>query len=670
METVSLLSVEEIVSAEREGGCGAPASTEISGARVELVAGGGRVFHLGWDTEGGARAGHNLLRAPLRIVVGIAGEWSTVWRPAHAFPTRQFAASESDVAYAFDISGHAGPLTELHWTLRTAAGGMTMRFACRHTREGEDRVVGLRLVFPFDLALCASTVIGGAWTASGSAVLPAVLSAPDHGQMLLRCRRYPGLEGTLQGTRRHKWMDFVLDLPVPDAQGFELEFVPVRLPEPAALRDSRRWAGARRGWFNLLQVHAECSREHGDPPSPGGVWANNVVSNPVSSLLYLLGDHVLLLSDIAPGVSLAPLLRRTIEYWLTVEIAPDGRVYYVENGEKTQPVMDANPAVLIAAWGYVTATGDTAWLQANLARLELVAHYLESRDLDGDGLIESVQTGNSGSQVRPDTAFDTIASGHKNAYVNALIYRAFRCLTELETQVGRPEEAARFELLAARLKSSYQSAFYNPETGWLGWWRSRDGVLHDLFSDVPTSVGLAYGLLSPAAGKPMLEAYWQELRNSGFSRFDLGLPLCLRPIPRQDQIAREGPPRQNYFLPRREDGADTFGRWLGGGCCVLHTHFWLLANYIAGRTDEADGILGAMLQRQEKGVFPNGGGFQNGVVGVMPYGAEFFEWDGKTSGYEGHLVYSWAFLQCVLLRNPVFRAKVLRPCFADHGDAP
>jgi hypothetical protein len=75
-------------------------------------------------------------------------------------------------------------------------------------------------------------------------------------------------------------------------------------------------------------------------------------------------------------------------------------------------------------------------------------------------------------------------------------------------------------------------------------------------------------------------------------------------------------------------------------------------------TQEADMILEAMLKRQQDGVFPNGGGFQNGFVDKMGSGAEVFDWSGRTAGYEGHLVYCWAFLHSMLLREPRFRDRV------------
>jgi hypothetical protein len=58
-----------------------------------------------------------------------------------------------------------------------------------------------------------------------------------------------------------------------------------------------------------------------------------------------------------------------------------------------------------------------------------------------------------------------------------------------------------------------------------------------------------------------------------------------------------------------------------------------------------------MLQRQQSGGFQNGHG----------NGGEFLTWEGKPCGYEGHLTYSWSFLQAVLLREPQFRARLYRP---------
>ena len=134
------------------------------------------------------------------------------------------------------------------------------------------------------------------------------------------------------------------------------------------------------------------------------------------------------------------------------------------------------------------------------------------------------------------------------------------------------------------------------------------------------------------------------------------MPETLVPIRAADYVRRLSP-----YSPQREDGSDTFGIYLNGGCLVCSTIHFLAAHYVLGENDKADRILRAMLQRQARGVFPNGGGFQNGIVNRDPFGAEFFNWDGKTCGYEGYLVYSFTFPQAILLRQAEYRARLYRP---------
>lgn len=177
------------------------------------------------------------------------------------------------------------------------------------------------------------------------------------------------------------------------------------------------------------------------------------------------------------------------------------------------------------------------------------------------------------------------------------------------------------------------------------------------------SMAIEYGLVEPAQGRDILSRIWKRIEDGGFNRFDLGVPLTLVPVRKGDYLqAKPGKPASTICgAPEREDGTDTFGMYLNGWCCVSDAVHFMTALYIVGEDEKADRILQAMLERQEKGVFPNGGGFQNGVIDSYPKGAEFFTWDGQTCGYEGHLTYSFSFLQAVLLREPAFRDRLFRP---------
>lgn len=593
---------------------------------------------LGWDTEGGRRARHNLLRAPARLQVLSAGRWRNCLELAAA-PRRP---AKDEVAYGVRV----GERSQVRWRLRAEPdGGLTFSF-----RASGDMAPGqrLRLRLPFNPRLACTCVLSESWTDEGRAGLPAVLSVPDIGQMYVSS---PGqLSVCLRVTGRRRagrlWVD--LELPWPAGRGCEVRLQPLQLPLPPGFSDARRWLQARRGWFNLLQFSAARPHEEGHSVTPAGLWANNVLSDPVSSTVFWLADHALLMPTLAPGVSVLPMLRRTVEFWMDRKVNEEGRVWYVVRFPAE--MMDANPSVLIGAHAYVRGADDLAWLRERIARLEFLASYMESRDVDGDGLLESPQSGNRGTHAFGDTAWDTYSSGHKNAYVNALAYRAFRGLAELEERLGRGAARDRYRARAEAIRAQFCSTFYNPETGWLGWWRSEDGQLHDVWADVPTSLAILYGLITPAQGRPMMDALFRALQQSGFRRYDLGVPLNLRPVPRDDQYGNWG--------GEKEDGSDTFGKYLNGGCCVSNTYFFLCASQIVGRTARAERVLNAMLARQEQGVFFNDGSFQNGFVDRYPAGAEFMDWEGNPCGYEGHLIYSWAFLQSLLLSAPAVRRQL------------
>jgi hypothetical protein len=598
---------------------------------------------LSWDTEGGDRAKNNLLRTG----VSLQGRRQGSLVRLNGKGERRGA---EEVQFCLTASG-----ARIDWNVRTAGGGLTMRFS--GIRGDLDR---LELVFPFEPRMAATTLLPARWEDDDSLRLPAVISAPDFGQMYLTGTSRDMLIGRLRGSRVNHTIDFTLELPVPrSGETITLTLEPFRLPAPESLKEKSPWPAARRGWFNVLQPSAEWGDQGNRYSAPAGILSNNVLSDPVSCLVHVMGDHVLLTPPFSKDLHLADSLRRTLDWWFDHRTRPTGEVVaywdYVD-------MLDANASPLIAAWDYVEVAGDRVWLAKRIDRLELIADYLVHRDVDDDGLVESTHSGNYGTlkdPMRADSAYDTINAGHKNAYCNALTYRAFKCMADLEGQLHRSQRQAEYAKRAERLKAVYVKTFENPATGWLAWWRSQDGELHDLSSPMITSVAICNGLVEPVRGREMLNRLWTKIEAVGFHRFDLGVPITLTPVRRGDYLM--GQPAGAAGTPAREDGSDTFGQYLNGGCMVNDAVSLITALHIVGEGEKGDRILRAMLARQEKGVFPNGGGFQNGVVNVFPQGAEFYTWDGNTTGYEGHLVYSFSFLQAIFLRQAEYRTRLYRP---------
>jgi hypothetical protein len=637
---------------------------DASALRAEFDAESGALIHLGVDTEGGGREKLNLLREPAAVRTGAAASQRTfaVGKVA-AFAPRQVKV---------DYAG-----TALEWKAGEPEGGLTLTVTA--PAESKDEV---ELRLPFRPALAAVTILGGQWDRDGTVRPPFLLNAPDLGLVLVKATPAAAGSARIQGMRdgmgtRNNKLDLSLIFMAAFSKPVAWSFEPVQLPPPEGLKDTALWPAIRRGWLNALQTTAPWGDASSTVSAPPGLYANNVLSDLVSGLMSYWGDAVLLSPALPEGIDLNGALRRTVDFFLTrrfpmvathprlklirsdAEIAALGNTAVMICAESDGVVpcyhdhiqmFDGVSGTLTGAWNVWRADGHNRWLATRWEVLEKLAGFLERNDTDGDGLVESPNSGNEGTFAMEfgsgASANDTVNTGHKDAFINIQVYRSWRGLAEMADALGRPERAAHWRERAAKLQTAFQPCFYNPETGWLGWWRSRDGVLHDYASPWVSGYAVKYGLLSPQAGRPMLEKLWAKMDEVGFDRFDLGTPVTLLPIKPGDY--HHGPGGD------RTVAAHAFKHYLNGGCCVSDTFHFLVASHMAGLGDRADRALAAMLQRQWAGVHENGGGFQNGIGG----GGEFTTWDGTPCGYEGHLTYSYTFLQTVLLREPAFRLRL------------
>jgi hypothetical protein len=641
---------------------------------------------LSWDTEGGEKAETNLLRTGsavrvqfLAVGAGVgsvgnsAGAASgAAWQDAKVVDRRH--GSDSNIVFR---TLDAGP-ARLEWRIETT-NELDRAVIERESKIPLERIGSLsltvfaldsaptapgtlRFIFPFDPKVTSTTVLPAEWLDDGTFRLPAVVNAPDWGPMLLAEAKERPVVGRLEGSRTAKTVDLTLEFPaLSTAEPVSLTLTPLLLPPPPGLPDAALpfWLSARRGWLNALQPCARWGEQDKPFSAPPGILGNNVISDPASVSIWFYADQAFFYPEIAPGISVMPLVRRTIDYWLDHRMRRDsaGRLTgeitgYWDYGD----FLDAEASPLIAAWDYVESTGDLDWLRRRVDRLELAAEFLARRDVDGDGFVEATQSGDPNALQQPnrsDAWWDALNCGHKDGYTNALIYRAWRSLADLESKLGRSDKAAAYTRLADRLKAVYATVLYNPQSGLLAWWKGRDGALHDYASPTLNGLAIEYGLVTPAQGRAILDRLHIRFAEVGFSRFDLGVPPMLVPVRRSDYL------QPNCLgLPAREDGTDTFGYYMNGGITAGQVLHFLMAHYVlddpelAGR---ADAILGAMLERQRRGEF------QNGVRDATFEGIDWTTWDGKPSGYEGYLADSFRFLQAVPMREPAFRARLYRP---------
>jgi hypothetical protein len=267
-------------------------------------------------------------------------------------------------------------------------------------------------------------------------------------------------------------------------------------------------------------------------------------------------------------------------------------------------------------------------------------------DRDGDGLMEYPESGNAGTWTRnwaveswtedwkkqqgagqhPSNWWDTIGFGYKDAYSNALAYKAFNDMAELARLAGHEEDARRYTHRAEMLKAAYFKTFYNPATGVLAGWKSADGKLHDYYFLFVSGVAVTYGVVTPEQGNKIWDKLLAKMKEVGYDHFEYGLPGNLIPVRREDYVVRS----QGSGGSDKADGSDGFPYYENGGATACFAYFTIQALRDLGRNKEADAILYPMLKSFEAGGFQGHGPDGNSY--------DWKGWDGSPRGYEGLLV--------------------------------
>ena len=408
------------------GNSAVPVSSPGSVWRVEADPKRSLVTALSWDTEGGARLHSNLLRKGSGV--GLRVRSGGQWREDSTLPA-SVQTTDGHTLYRLEV----GTQSALEWSISGSTDRLEMIVAAKGREALPPKSV--ELVFPFDPMVTPTTVLPSRWREDGGFDTPIVISAPDFGQMLVRVTPAGEVTGRLEGSRDNHIVDLVLEFPQLDAnRQYKLSFSPVTLAPPKGLQDEALWRQARRGWFNAFQPSARWGEQNRPFSAPPGVLANNVLSDPCSFSLIFYADHMLWTPVVAEGISVAELVRHSIEFWLEQRTHMTGEVVgYWDYAN----FLEANAGPVICAWDYVEATGNRTWLEKIISRLEFVAEFAARRDQDFDGLVEATQSGNANTFFEPDRSsnwFDAVNYGHKDAYANAVIYRSWRCLEDLEAQ--------------------------------------------------------------------------------------------------------------------------------------------------------------------------------------------------------------------------------------------
>ena len=414
---------------------------------------------------------------------------------------------------------------------------------------------------------------------------------------------------------------------------YQLDVVSIH-PNLAGIENNTLYDGFRRNFINIFQVNPRLR-----------VLANNSSSDPCAFTLYSYAELAQYTPPLANGLTAMDLVRMTLDRYIS-GMKAYGLVGFSDGYEGADTVswkskydsLDSHPSLLMAACYYVNTTNDTGWLSENLRALIDWADVILQNDIDGDGLIEYPLSGNYGSWdgfIRPANWWDTVGFGHKDAYSNAMAYRALKLFGEI-LKKGNVPNWKKYLGQAEKLKSVYFSTFYISETGVLAGWKSKDGELHDYYFTFVNSMAISFGLLNTEQGNLVMDKLLSKMESVGFTDFSLGLPGNLIPIRKGDYTA----PDHRWGGPSLEDGSDAFQIYENGGATACYTYFMIDALKKLNRNTDADKILHPILKSISEGNFS--GKCANGNS------KDWKNWKGECWGYEGFLVDNYLVLLACL----------------------
>jgi hypothetical protein len=463
----------------------------------------------------------------------------------------------------------------------------------------------------------------------GSVQLPAILHLPDQGSFRISSPHagalgYEAAHGevkiTFPGATREKPLVI-----------YGCEVVSI-YPKIEDIESDGRFEGFRRNWLNILQVSPQWR-----------MLANHSSSDTCAFCYYEYADIALRTPPLAKGLNALDMVRQTLDHIM------HGANAYGMPGHGSFPefAADTLPSLLIAAQDCVEGGRNKGWLERNYAQLKTWAETMLATDHSGEGLVEYALSGNSGSWPativhRPANWWDTIGFGHQDAYANALAYRALRGMAELARQLHRPDDQARYQAAADKLGAAYFKTFYDPAAGVLAGWRSADGGLHDYYFPWVNGIAIHYGLVPKDKANPIMDRLLAKMSEVGYTRFDLGLPGNIIPVPYKDYVDHD-----HRFGGSKEDNNDGFQIYENGGATACFAYFTLAALYDLGRIEDGDRILFPMLRAFAAGDFQ--GRDANGMS------KDWRTWDGTCWGYEGFLSDNYYALLAVLDRQAALK---------------
>lgn len=598
--------------------------------------------HLGWDSARAGKSADNLIfhrtlqlnfynphplvgPGDLRVLSGPA--WNTLAWDAHSRFWGGEVSVEGNVVSYKNLRVEEGLSIDAEFEVRPDGMDLRLRQESATARETLE-LDAWRFVWKAQTSMVATLGMPRQEPGRTGAVgLPAIWAAAGYGN--LSCRQTRGDDAHLQveSWRKHdiSWAGIVFGKamshpathkPSPGCREACFEFRVAELLPRFRHKKTKAHPEIRRNWGPGLMFRAELAG-----------FSNNAIST--NCHLSQTGVTDLAACTAQPEAGPAPieLARYTISLALK-----DGRGY----GDSREHYQDSDPSVLNAAGRIHQVAPRPEWLAEHWPFIRRTTERILSK-IDRRGLVAAPHaTGNYGNKGHVTNAWDCVNFGHYDGYSMVEAYRALRNAVALARAAGEVVFAKRVQLAAEKMRRAFAPCFYNPKTGWLGSWRSRDGELHDYGHLSINAAACLYGLVSPAKARQILHRMEKRRLELDLNNFRRGLPSALIPIRPGDY---QGGYMDNPIWGKgvRDDGADGFGIYCNGCLTLCMAQYYIRAMSLFGFRKVADQMCEEILEGHALGR----------LTGGVRSGTEFYTFEGVACGYEGPIVLQFPALLAV-----------------------
>lgn len=391
---------------------------------------------------------------------------------------------------------------------------------------------------------------------------------------------------------------------------------------PPLPEDDERFNGLKRNWINSFAMNRELF-DMGDNIYFHGT--GHLAIHMKSDMLQFVGDD-----------KQFDIVRRTYEKQIerTFKDAQGecGEVsvcyYNADKKKKGGCASDSTPGAIIGLCGI--SHWNLPFAKKLLPNAIKAADFLLTFDPDGDGIFELPFPGDYMGQPSECGGYcnwwDNFAFGHKDIYFNCLAHRALRELSELLHRIKRHSLAKKYEEQLALFDKNFFNTFYNPQTGLMAGWISKNGKVHDYGFTFAVSMGINEGVIPKREGRKMIKKLLAIMKKEGYGDLRFGIPGNVMPVAQEDTI----------FWPCMSD----WGRYENGGLNGMNGFHFLTAMYNVGMNKEADEILFTVMNTYEKEMTHSG---------LMPGYCQSIDWrtpQGVPCGYN-YLADNYYFLLSV-----------------------